>query len=231
MKIFVSVLATLALILTAAQTVRAAESDLQQWTIITATGKLSDTSPWRYFVETQPRIGDDIQHIERLMLRGALGFELRPGLTLWTGYAWAPLFLDGNMEPKFIDEHRLWQQLLYDQPLDTLKLQHRLRLEQRFIDGVTEVSHRVRYLVRASNELGQIGAAAYGLTAYNELFVNVNTTNGPVQGFDRDRFFLGAYITSGNTRYEAGYIGELGVRRNNDERFVHSIALAMSFAF
>ncbi len=211
-------------------TAHAQQTDFQSWTLVTAQKTLDSDKKWLMYAEAQPRVGDDISRLERLLIRPALGYNVTKSTTFYLGYAWTPTFYNTHYEGDFRNEQRIWQQVLYKHDWLGLAWQHRLRQEQRFIDDVASTSHRTRYLVRGSYRLAESYDA--GLTGYNELFVTENSVErGPRAGFDRDRFFFGPYVVAGAGRYEIGYLGEYGKRFGNDDRMINAIMVAANYNF
>jgi hypothetical protein len=197
---------------------------------MTATVNLDQDKKWLAYMEVQPRIGDDISRLERLLIRPALGYNISSQLSAYVGYAWTPTFMNASYQDDFRNENRIWQQLLYKHDLWGLQWQHRLRQEQRIIQDASATSNRTRYQLRGSYGLASDGS--YGLTGYNEIFVTENgTQKGPFGGFDRDRFFFGPYVKSGPGRYEIGYLGEYARQFGNDSRMINAIMLAANFTF
>jgi hypothetical protein len=231
MRIVVALLC--ALILFATNFVRdchAQKTDFQSWNLVTATVNLDQQRNWFLYGEVQPRVGDDISRLERLLLRSALGYNVNARLALSLGYGWTPTFINASYDENFRNENRIWQQALYRHDLWGLQWQHRLRQEQRIIEDASGTSNRTRYLLRGS--YGLSGNGDLGLTGYNEIFVTENgTTKGPIGGFDRDRFFFGPYLTSGPGRYEIGYSGEYARQFGNDSRMINAIMLSTNYSF
>jgi hypothetical protein len=212
------------------RTAQAQRTDIQSWTLATAQVNLDSDKKWLLYAEAQPRIGDNISRLERLLLRPAVGYNFAKSTTFYLGYAWTPTFVNFNYDGDFRNEQRIWQQVLYKHELFGLAWQHRLRQEQRFIDDASSVSNRTRYLLRGSYRLAEEYDA--GLTGYNELFVTEHSVErGPRAGFDRDRFFFGPYLVSGAGRYEIGYLGEYGKRFGNSDRMINAIMVAANYSF
>lgn len=208
----------------------AQKTDFQSWTFVSATANLDSHKKWFAYMEAQPRIGDDVSRLERLLIRPGLAYNLNDKVAVYLGYAWTPTFTNASYDEDFRNENRTWQQVLYKHDLWGLQWQHRLRQEQRFIEDTSGTSNRTRYLVRGSYSL--TGDGAYGLTGYNELFVTENgTKNGPVGGFDRDRFFFGPYMKSGPGRYEVGYLGEYARQFGNDSRMINALLVVAQYSF
>lgn len=205
--------------------------DLQSWTQVVSTVSFGKKKEWFAYMETQPRIGDDISRLERLIIRPAMGYKLNQNIDLYLGYAWTPTFMNAHYEESFRNENRIWQQVLVKDSRWGLDWQHRLRQEQRIIEDAGGPSNRTRYLLRGSYPLTSSGNT--GLTGYNEIFVNLNSEhNGPKGGFDRDRVFFGPYFKSGPARYEVGYVGEYAQKYDEDGgRMIDAIMVMSWFSF
>lgn len=186
-------------VLAGATPARAADSDLQQWTLLVLQGDLSKR--WRGYFEVQPRIGGDLSHLERLLVRPAVGYRLRPNVSVWLGYGFTPL-----LEPEYSPEHRVFQQLLVESRWGAADLMNRTRLEERFIDGAGETAYRFRHMVRLAQPLDR--ERKWAVVGYEELFWNLNTTpTGPESGFDQNRLYLGVSRTiNPQLRAEVGYL-------------------------
>ena len=208
----------------------AQRSDIQSWTLVTTQIALDADKKWLFYFETQPRLGDDITRLERLLIRPAIGYNINRDTALYLGYAWTPTFMDSHYEGDFRNEQRVWQQLLIKQHYLSIDWQHRLREEQRIIDDASSVSNRFRYLLRGSLPFCECNQ--YGLTGYNEIFITFNSVErGPRAGFDRNRFFVGPYWQSGGQRYEAGYLGEYGKRFGDRDRMINALMFSINLSF
>ncbi|HMO19217.1 MAG TPA: DUF2490 domain-containing protein [Oligoflexia bacterium] len=210
--------------------VRAIPNDTQSWTLITGQINIDEAKKYSLYLEVQPRVGDNVEKIERLLLRPAIVYNLNQKLSFYLGYAWTPTFADINYDYEFNHENRIWQQIFFKHDLFGISWQHRFRQEQRYLEKVSSVSHRSRYLLRGSYALDQEGS--FGLTAYNELFINLNDTGkARAQGYDRNRFFLGPYFKSGSVRYEVGYIAEHAKRFGPEQRLINAFLVSLGVIF
>jgi len=72
---------------------RAFDQDLQDWTLVTVQGHVTENV--RLYGELQPRLALDSGALDRLLVRGAIGYDLSSQVSLWAGYAWTPLFASG----------------------------------------------------------------------------------------------------------------------------------------
>lgn len=229
MRILICSSIVAALCLCGVRAVHAQQTDIQSWTLITAQTTLDSDKKWLVYAEAQPRVGDDISRLERLLLRPAVGYNYTEKTSLYLGYAWTPTFYDTHYNEDFRNEQRIWQQVLHKHDAFGMSWQHRLRQEQRFIDDASSTSHRTRYLLRGSYRLSELYNT--GLTGYNELFVTENSVRrGPRAGFDRNRFFFGPYIVAGAGRYEVGYLGEYGKRFGSDDRMINAFMVTANYS-
>jgi len=229
MKNVVALLVATLLLCRVPTTTFAQSADVQSWTQVIT--QVNINKEWFAYMEAQPRVGDDISRFERLIIRPAIGYNITPNIALFFGYAWTPTFMNNQYEEDFRNENRIWEQLLIKDYRWGLDWQHRLRQEQLFIEDAAGPSNRTRYLLRGSYALSDSGT--YGLTGYNEIFVNLNSQyKGPLGGFDRDRFFFGPYVTYGPGRYEVGYLGEYAQRFDEDGgRYINAIMVAAILNF
>jgi len=165
------------------------------------------TEHYRGFLDIQPRFtvddiaGGDNTSIDTLLIRGALGYQLKPNVGIYQGYAIIPTY-----DPNKV-EHRFFQELLAKQSLGkTSALTHRLRFEQRLIDGVDDTALRFRYFARFTLPLTKINKNL-SLAINEEVFIHLNDTDGsPQSGFNQNRLFVGLnYKVSKSLALEAGY--------------------------
>lgn len=186
-------------LLCCATPIQADESDTQQWTLFTFQKELSPR--WRGYFEVQPRFGSDVTNVEKLIVRPALGYRLNRKLSVWQGYGWVPTF-----SPGFLDEHRIFQQLLYEDRVRDTAIVNRFRLEERFIENADATSFRARNMFRVQHPVSP--DRRWFAVAYDEFFFHLNSVSGgPVSGFDQNRAFLGVARQAGKElRVETGYM-------------------------
>ena len=179
----------------------------------------------------QLRSTDKIGHIQTLLLRAGLNYHISKRFIATGGYAFIHNRRIINSVSGYTGEHRLWEQLIFNHPLMLGSgtharkgtLQHRLRLEQRFIPRSSVVNNelkndgsvyagRLRYFIRNITPLvpwSSTGKAPF-LALQNEAFVNIgdkSSVNG--EFFDQNR----AYIAMGyrfHTKFDAeiGYMNQ-----------------------
>lgn len=97
------------------------------------------------------------------------------------------------------NENRLWQQVQYEHAVsDQLSLKHRLRFDERFIQGEA-FSHRLRYLIGFK----YVVSDRLYWSGYNEFFMKTSTPRSTVYGENWAFFGLGIK-TSDNTSLDVG---------------------------
>ncbi len=78
------------------------------------------------YMEVQPRFADldEDGHIDQLLLRPALGYQLTENLSIWQGYAWVGNYNQRHTPPQspFFEESRIYQQVQYKRKFDSFKI-------------------------------------------------------------------------------------------------------------
>ena len=205
---------------------RADEIDIQHWHNlfvqgrITAPGTAPDAppSPALFYAEVQPRFSLLAAKPDRVLMRGAIGWEIAKGLTVWAGAAAIPSFAAPNWQ---VNETRLWQQLMLTDKLGPLSLLGRARLEERAFEGAPDPALRARAMLRAVYTL-PTEDRAWGIVAFDELFVGLLGPEGRT-GFDQNRAFLGVLhkmtpwlsVEGGYLYVQVGVLGADGAKQQH----------------
>jgi len=170
------------------------QQDFRLWTPVFLTVPLSTS--FLGYAEVNPRFGDDVSQLDQLILRTAVGYKLDDRWSVWQGYAWNTVYYRGNDQPDFNGEQRIYQQLSYIGKFSFLesypfvKILSRTRLEERWIQHVSDTAFRARTMLRVDVPLPMF--PSWGFVAFDEIFVNLNgVSGGPDGGFDQNRFFIG----------------------------------------
>ncbi len=179
----------------------AVDTDFQEWSLFMVQKDLGKR--WIGYFEVQPRFGNDVSELDRLIVRPAVGYRINPNISIWQGYGYTPQFA-----PAFRGEHRSFQQLLAEHDLGTGRIINRTRLEQRFIDDAGGTSVRLRHMVRLTHPIGR--SKRWSWVGYNEFFFNLNSVSaGPQAGFDQNRVFVGVNRkVNQRLLLEAGYLAD-----------------------
>lgn len=209
----------------------AQQTDFEGWFQYLANIGLDDDRKWVLTLEEQPRLGDDWHKLGQNLLRPIVNYNVNLNFSVAVGYAWTPYFYNAQYQTAYRDENRTFLQLAYKHNLWGLEWVHRLRQEQRFIENTAgSVANRTRYLVRANYPLSE--DKNFGLTGYNEIFVNENGVyNGPKGGYDQDRLFFGPYMKIRNARYEVGFLEQQLARFGSEPRWAQVIMFMAAFEY
>lgn len=177
----------------------AVENDLGLWTPVYI--KLPVTEKIITQLEINPRIQENITHINQLLVRPSIGYQLSKNLSIWQRYAWVT-----NYIPNFVNENRIWQQILYGREIGRFILSSRSHLEERFIKNVHGSPIRFRNMFRVQYTLNKNKDLAFVI--YDEPFINIGTHfQGPQSGIDQNRFFTGLNKKINQyTNIEGGYL-------------------------
>ncbi|UOQ52209.1 DUF2490 domain-containing protein [Hymenobacter cellulosivorans] len=159
------------------------------WFIGTVVLPGSVEKKWGGYVEAQARTNGLFRQYFYNELKGGLSYDLDKNFTVLLGGGRYSTF----DEPGPINlEKRLWQQLVINQFLDRIKLEHRYRVEQRWLtyraEDSTAFRQRLRYRLNAFLPLFHhtITNKTLFLSVYDEIFLN---PKGPV--FERNRAYAG----------------------------------------
>jgi len=184
----------------------AQDSQSGNWLMYFGNQKINDR--WNWHNEIQYRNYNFVGDLEQLLLRTGIGYNLSANnnnLLLGYAYIHSEPYIAGTDEKSNVNEHRIFQQFITRQQFSRFYLQHRYRIEERFIED--DFKMRFRYFLGLNiplNKKEMVSKAVY-LSLYNEIFIQPKS---PV--FDRNRIY-GAigYVFSKNIRIEAGWMTQL----------------------
>ena len=169
-------------------------------------------SPWGFQGDVQYRSWDHGSDLEQLLLRGGITFSPEASDTLLTfGVA---NITSGKFGPSRAtkSENRVYQEALVPQLLgQRVRLRHRFRFEQRWVDG-QDFRTRFRYALFVTIPLNSAAVVegTWYLSLYDELFVNGQRDIGngrEVDYYDRNRLYGGlGYALSNQTQLQFGYM-------------------------
>lgn len=206
----------------------ALETEHEDWFQVTATGHIHGR--WLGFLELQPRFGENPQSdewdIRAFIARGALGWEVKKGWTLWMGYGYTPTYDPDR------DEHRVFQQSQVDWKLGPFNASYRTRLEERMLEHESEASIRLRNQMRLLYPLPRF--PTWSLVAADELFLDLNgVKKGSESGFDQNRLFLGvSHQWNKHVRLELDYLNQMVQRdRGSEDVMRHSLFLQVALGW
>lgn len=205
-----------------------AQDDFQQWLSASAKVDLSDKLVLQD--EIVARFSDDrggLYEIENAIL---LGYKVTDKVTAWAGYVHNPNYAAGDFT---VMERRAREQVTIDNfaKLGGASLSARLRLEQRWRDGIDGTAWRTRPYVKLGVPLGGKAAPTLNLTA--EPFINLNNTAFQgVDGLERLRSAASlSFPVSKVVKLEAGYLNQHRFVRGGPDTDDHALTVALQLSF
>jgi hypothetical protein len=156
--------------------------------------------------EYQWRRTEGLKSWQQSLLRGGIQYKFKSGLSLLAGYGWIETFPYGDYPPKAsqpFPEHRIYEQVIWNDNIGRVMLNHRGRLEQRFL-GVLDLAamdgrsitkwnylNRFRYQLRVTVPLNHATLTDKTLytAAFDEIFIGFGK-NVNANVFDQNRIGL-----------------------------------------
>lgn len=190
------------------------DSNFGNWLIYFGNKKLNPK--WDIHNEVQYRNYNAIGDLEQLLLRTGLGYtfnENKNNLLLGYGYILSENYLGDDEDKVSVNEHRIFQQFTAKQNIGSVKINHRYRFEQRFVESNFKL--RLRYFLGLNIPLANtdIDKNNFYLSFYNEIFLNTTSAI-----FDRNRAYGGlGYQLNKNIRLEVGYMNQFFETSGRDQ--------------
>ncbi len=172
------------------------------WLMYFGTNRISDDFSIHSEIQYRNHTVEPV-NIEQLLIRTGLNYHLAKHAILTAGYGYIASH-DFESPQKVAEsiEHRIFQQVILINKVSRLKIEHRYRLEQRWVNG--DYKNRVRYRMMAFLPLNNptISPGTFFLGVYDEIFVNTKQTF-----FDRNRLYAAlGYQFSKTTQAQVGYL-------------------------
>ncbi len=193
-------------------TINAQKSDTGNWLMLFGNEKLDSKLNLHY--EVQYRDYDFLGDFNQLLLRTGVGYNLTDNNNnILLGYAYVHTHnYDEDLNIKQLDEHRIFQQFTTKQSIGSVNLNHRYRIEERFLEPKTEVRFRYQLGINIPINNPTLIKDTWYANFYNEIFINAKK-----DAFDRNRLY-GAigYVINENIRVEGGFMNQtvIGKSRN-----------------
>lgn len=156
------------------------------------------------FGELQARSQQVVDDFFYREIKGGIGYRIRPNFTALLGTGNYKTFTyPGNFEkPLKVNENRLWEQFVLTNAISRINLEHRVRIEQRWLNG--DYANRFRYRLALTVPLNHV--KMQDKTIYPWVFDEVFFSNKEPY-FLRNRFLLGAgYRFSKSVTLQAGFL-------------------------
>jgi len=181
------------------------KSDVGNWFMYFGNQKISDKFNWHN--EVQYRNYNLIGDMRQLLLRTGIGYNLTENnnnLLLGYGFINAQKYVGSSTQKIGSIEHRVYQQFITKQQFGRIFLQHRYRVEERFLTN--DFQMRLRYFLGLNIPINQktMSKGAVYISAYNEVFLNGQNTV-----FDHNRLYGAVgYVAHKNFRFELGFMNQ-----------------------
>lgn len=170
-------------------------------------GNQQVTKKLNWWTEAQFRNTEAAGNPQNILLRTGIGYNLSENNNnLLLGYGYIIGYAEDAEQQAIASskEHRIYQQFIHKNKIGKVPLQHRFRLEERFLEN--EFKLRARYFLAANVPLGEnfMKEKSTYLSLYNEIFVVPEE-----RIFDRNRIYAAlGYVLNKNTRIEVGYMDQ-----------------------
>jgi hypothetical protein len=190
------------------------QSEVGNWFIYFGNQKIN--AKWNWHNEVQYRNYNFIGDTNQLLLRTGIGYNLTENNNnLLLGYAFinSQRYLANSEEKTTTNEHRVYQQFSAKSNFGRVFIQHRYRIEERFLPDDFQV--RFRYFLGVNIPINKkaLDKNAIYLSSYNEIFIN---SENPL--FDRNRLYgaLG-FVINKNFKIEAGFMAQTLEKSNRNQ--------------
>jgi hypothetical protein len=198
--------------------------------------------------EYQWRRADGIKNWQQGLLRTGINYAVTKDVSLNAGYAFAESFPYGEYTPvNTFPEHRIFEQVVINNPVGNVLLTHRFTLEQRFVGAVSlqngqkntvfNYLNRIRYRLRAELPLTrhkQPDKKVWSVAFMDELFIGWGNNIG-ANIFDQNRLLLLLnYKVSKTIKLEGGYLSQIvqqGKRINDKTVFQYNNGFILATYF
>ncbi|HEX5024923.1 MAG TPA: DUF2490 domain-containing protein, partial [Agriterribacter sp.] len=114
------------------------------WHVVNGLIKLDKN--WQTFVTLQLRSNKCIKDFYYYEMQTGLGYNINPTFSFWAGMGSHNTYFEkGNFsKPIANQEFRLWQQFTINHAIQRLRIQHRIRVEERWLS----IGYRTRFRYR-----------------------------------------------------------------------------------
>ncbi|QJD94948.1 DUF2490 domain-containing protein [Mucilaginibacter robiniae] len=200
-------------------TAQAQYKGLGSWNIITVNLPGNDLHHWGGYAEAQNRNYDVTSHFYYYEVKAGVSYNLDKNsyVLLGTG-RYTTYGYDAVDDGPQITETRLWEQLTYNHYISRVKLEHRYRIEQRFLN--TGYLNRFRYRLNVTVPINKpvLSPTTFFAAAFGEVFFNNKQPNlernrfSPSLGYQFNKAFL----------LQAGYINQrnYATLSSNDKNYL-----------
>lgn len=153
------------------------------WGIATLVLPGDSTHKWGGYSEFQVRENNVFSNFNYYEMKAGISYDLGKDFTALIGTGRYTTYDYQNLDAgPLTTETRLWEQMTTTQFLSRLKLEHRYRVEQRWVNGIYRNRFRYRLNVFIPINNTKIVAKTYFISLFDEVFLNNAEPN-----FERNR--------------------------------------------
>jgi len=196
---------------------------------ISITKKLSDKFKFNFFASTTIDAFD--RKIESVIYPSSdLQIYIQPSIVFQANksisYSLSYTYQRNNpFRSIFVNEHRLWQQVMYVKNFSIFNLTNRFRFEERFIEnkltGVYPLATRLRFQIGVSSPFKFLNQNKMYWSAYNEFYFSLSGQKNALYSENWSYLGIGSKLSIKN-KIEIGYLFQSLVRNpQRDLRILH----------
>lgn len=143
------------------------------WGIATVVLPGDSTHKWGGYIELQARANALFNQVFYYENKGGVSYDIAKNYTALAGTGRYITFDYNNLDaPATVKEFRMWEQLTINSFLDLLKIEHRYRAEQRWLNGIYRNRFRYRLNLVVPLNHKKIEAKTFFISVFDELFLN-----------------------------------------------------------
>ncbi|MEY4991647.1 MAG: hypothetical protein RI948_516 [Bacteroidota bacterium] len=190
------------------------DDQLHGWVVYQGNHKLN--SKFDLHTEYQWRRADGFNDWQQSLARVGLDYKLNPNCTISGGYGWIISYPYGSQPiAAQTHENRLWQQVNLKAQYGTIQIQHRYRLEQRFIDTIfrQRIRYRAQCIIPLQKTYLEQGKGLF-MNVNDEVFLGFGKGIGK-NILDQNRFIAAVgYKFSPKMNIQMGYLNQFVIKSN-----------------
>lgn len=141
------------------------------------------THRWGGYIELQARSNQFFNEFYYFETKGGISFDIAKNYTALIGGGRYITEDNDNIGQSRVSEFRMWEQLTVNNFLNRVKIEHRYRAEQRWLNGIyrNRFRYRVNFVVPLNHP--KIEPGTYFVSVFDEIFLNNKAPH-----FERNRF-------------------------------------------
>lgn len=162
------------------------------------------THKWGGYIELQARSNEFFNQFYYYETKGGISYDIAKNYTALVGTGRYYTEAMPSFNQAQVTEFRMWEQLTVSQFLDRVKIEHRYRAEQRWLNGIYR--NRFRYRLNLAIPLNhpKIDPKTYFVSVFDEIFLNDKAPH-----FERNRFSAAlGYQFDKSLSVQAGWLNQ-----------------------